>query len=46
MIAQVLLIGGSTGILLEKLEVIGDVHDVSPGEVTCLSTNIYFAKSR
>lgn len=28
---QVLLIGGSTGTMLEALEVVGDVHDVQLG---------------
>ncbi|XP_020583582.1 sodium/hydrogen exchanger 6-like isoform X2 [Phalaenopsis equestris] len=31
-VLTVLLIGGSTGTLLEKLEVVGDVHDASLGE--------------
>lgn len=30
---QVLLIGGSTGTMLEALEVVGDGHDVPLGEV-------------
>ena len=31
---QVLLIGGSTGTMLEALEVVGDGHDGSLGEVS------------
>lgn len=29
---QVLLIGGSTGTMLESLQVVGEGHDGSPGE--------------
>lgn len=33
-ISQVLLIGGSTGTMLEALQVIGDGHDGPVGEVS------------
>lgn len=41
MILQVLLIGGSTGTMLEALQVIGDGHDGgSPGEVSSVNNNL------
>lgn len=38
---QVLIIGGSTGTMLEALEVVGDSHDVS-SELVCLSLDCIF----
>lgn len=34
-----LLIGGSTGTMLEALEVVGDSHDTSLGDVSQLNIN-------
>ena len=40
MILQVLLIGGSTGTMLEALQVVGDGHDGSLGEVSFAENNL------
>lgn len=37
---QVLLIGGSTGTMLEALEVVGDSRDTSLGDVSLLATYV------
>lgn len=37
---QVLLIGGSTGTMLEALQVVGDAHDGHLGEVSSAKVNL------
>ena len=38
---QVLLIGGSTGTMLEALQVVGDAHDGHLGEVSSAKVNLW-----